>query len=140
MGGERSTPAGADAFSVREYAPGDEHAITRMIGEIFSWKESLARWCWQFGQGPEGPALIHLLERDGRIVGHIAHNPSNVFVDGIRMRRSSGNTMMVLPEFRGQGGMRRLVQAFLASDHACALRIGFPNDKAAVLLSRQGSM
>jgi hypothetical protein len=128
----------ASAFSVREYEHGDEDEIREMIGRVFGDRPSPSHWRWQYRDAPEGPALIHLLERDGRLAGHWAHIPLSVFVEGRRLRLGRARAVMVLPEFEGQGGMRLLAETFLASKHGFALRMGFPTDRAAVLLERYG--
>jgi GNAT acetyltransferase-like protein len=133
-----ATSASGDV-SVREYRPGDEQAIIEMIDAVFKVRWTADRWRRWFEQAPEGPAIIHLLERDGRLVGHFSHIGIPVFVDGRRVRVGRGGPTMVLPECQGQGGMRRLVEAFLASDHGFAFRMNFPNDRANVLLQRYGA-
>ena len=126
-------------FSIREYRPGDEDQIREMIGRVFGDVRSPSYWRWQYRDAPEGPALIHVLERGGRLVGHWAHIPVSVFVGGHRLRLGRGRATMVLPEFEGQGGMRLLVETFLAHEHGFSVRIGFPTDKSAVLLQRYGA-
>jgi Acetyltransferase (GNAT) domain len=130
---------GASSFTVREYEDRDEDEIREMTGRVFGNRPSPGYWRWQYRDAPEGPALIHVLERDGRLAGHWAHIPVAVFVSGRRLRLGRGRAAMVLPEFEGQGGMRLLVETFLASEHGFSVRIGFPTNRSAVLLERYGA-
>jgi hypothetical protein len=125
-------------FSVREYEQGDEDEIRGMMGRAFGNRPSPSEWRWLYRDAPEGPALIQLLVRDGRLAGHWAHIPLSAFVEGRRLRLDRARTLIVLPEFQSQGGMRLLAETFLASDHGFSLRMGFPTDRAAVLLERYG--
>ena len=126
------------AFAVREYEHGDEDVIREMMGGVFGDRPSPSQWRWLYRDAPEGPALVQLLERDGRIAGHWAHIPLSAFVEGRRLRLARARALIVLPEFERQGGMRLLAETFLASDHGFSLRMGFPTDRAAVLLERYG--
>jgi hypothetical protein len=128
----------ATQLGVRMYRPGDEQAIIDMIEACFHVQWTTDRWSRWFEHGPHGPGRIHILERDGRPVGHFAHIGLATFVDGQRVLAGRGGVTMVLPECQGQGGMRSLVEAFLADDHGFALRVNFPNDKAKVLIQRYG--
>jgi GNAT superfamily N-acetyltransferase len=128
----------ASVFSVREYEPGDEDEIREMMGRVFGDRPSPSHWRWHYRDAPEGPAVIHLLERDGVLAGHHAQVPVSVFVEGRRLRAGHGRLMMVLPEFQGQGGMRLLLETLLATDHGFRLRVHFPTDKAAALNERYG--
>ena len=100
-----------------------------MYSAIFR-ERSLAEWRWLFQQGPEGPALIGILEHDGRPVGSIAHIPTSVWVDGRRLRLATGCDLMISPECRGRGGSQQLVEAFLGSDHGFDLNLGHVNDRS----------
>jgi Acetyltransferase (GNAT) domain len=125
-------------FSVRLYRPGDEHEIQRMYNAVFDRSRSLAEWRWRFLRAPDGPALIHVLESNGRLAGHLAHVPGRVRVDGAERRIGFGCDMMVAPELRSRGGMRSLVDAFLSSAHGFDVRMNFPNERAAELMQRYG--
>lgn len=124
--------------ALRTYRPGDEQAIQAMYATVFGKQRSLEEWRWRFRDAPDGPALIHVLERDGRLVGHIAHVGFAVFVESRRLRLAHGSDTMVLPEARGRDGMPRLVRGFLESEHGFDLRMNFPTDRAAVAMERLG--
>ncbi len=125
-------------LELRTYRAGDEHGIQAMYGSVFGKPRSLEEWRWRFERAPDGPALIHLLEAEGRLVAHIAHVGFPVFVEGRRLRLGHGGDTMVLPGYRGRGGMRELVQGFLACEHGFDLRTNFPTDRAAVLMESFG--
>jgi hypothetical protein len=127
-----------EELGVRTYEPGDEHVILEMFERVFGHRRTLEEWRWQFREAPEGPAVIHVLEDRGSAIGHIAHVPVAVWVAGRRLRLGRGCDTMVLPEYRGHGGMKRLVQGFLEADHGFDLRMNFPNERAAVLMPRYG--
>ncbi len=123
---------------LRTYEPGGEHAIRAMFETCFEKRLSPEEWRWRFQSAPGGPALIHVLERDGRLVGHLAHIPTRVFVEGRVLDLGHGGATMVLPEARGREGMPKLVKGFLASEHGFDLRINFPTDRAGVAMERLG--
>ena len=125
----RPLPESSTGLRVRPYIPGDEASLVEMYSAIFR-ERSLAEWRWLFEQGPEGPALIGVLEHDGRPVGSIAHIPTSVWVDGRRLRLATGCDLMVSPECRGRGGSQQLVETFLESDHGFDLNLGHVNDRS----------
>jgi hypothetical protein len=126
------------ALRVRTYEPGDEAAILQMFERVHGRPRSLDEWRWQFRAGPEGPALIYLLDHRGTAVGHQAAIPFAAWIDGRHARLALGCDTMILPEHRGQGGVGRLVQAFLAEPHGFDARLGFPTDRTADLVRRHG--
>jgi GNAT superfamily N-acetyltransferase len=81
-------------------------------------------------------ADIHVLESDGRVVGCAAHVPVSVWVDGHRLRLAIGCDLIVIPEYRGQGGSRRLVEAFFASEHGFDVNLGVVNESSSHVLGR----
>jgi hypothetical protein len=124
--------------TLRTYAPGDEAAILELFAATFGKQRDLAAWRWQFAHGPEGPAQIHLLEHDGVLAGHLAHMPFALWVDGRRLRLAQGCDTMVGAAFRRRGGMRTLVEGFLACEHGCDVRTSYPNRLAVDLMQRYG--
>ncbi len=124
-----TVPESSTGLRVRPYIPGDEASLVEMYSAIFR-ERSLAEWRWLFQQGPEGPALIGILEHDGRPVGSIAHIPTSVWVDGRRLRLATGCDLMISPECRGRGGSQQLVETFLESDHGFDLNLGHVNDRS----------
>jgi hypothetical protein len=113
-------------LAVRPYEPGDEVAIQAMYETVFGRARTLAEWRWRLREGPDGPALAYVLTSGDRLVGHQAHIPARVWVRGERLRIGHGCDTMVIPEFRGRGGMRLLMEAFLSSDHGFDLRMSYP--------------
>jgi hypothetical protein len=130
-------PLESSEFSVRRYRPGDEHGIQAMYEEVFGRNRSLDEWRWRFQEAPAGAAL-YLLESDGVIVGHVSSVPLPTWVDGRQLLATQGGDMMVLPRYRGRGGMQRLVEASEA-DPSDDLRIRFPSEMARHLFVRYGT-
>ena len=128
----------SNSLSVRTYRPGDEQAIQAVFETVFGRKRSLAEWRWRFQSPPSGPGMLHVLENEDGIVGHIAHIPFPTWVDGQRLVAGQGGDTMTLPACRGKGGMRRLVDASL-SEHTYDLRLNFPSDMARPLFVRYGA-
>jgi hypothetical protein len=125
-------------LSVRTYRPGDEHAIQAVFETVFGRKRSLAEWHWRFQEAPAGPAMVHVLENDDGIVGHISHIPFPTWVDGQRLVLGQGGDTMTLPACRGKGGMRQLVETALA-ESTYDLRLNFPSVMARPLFVRYGA-
>ncbi len=124
---------------VRDYRPGDEKAVQAMYERIFERRRPDAEWRWRYREAPAGPAYIQVLELDGSLVGHIAHAPMPTWVDGRRLVLGQGGDTMVLPESRGRGGMRLLVETFLSSPHGFDLRMNFPSEMARERFVRYGA-
>jgi GNAT superfamily N-acetyltransferase len=115
----------AGSARVRLYRLGDEGALVEMHRSIFPEESrTLDDWWWCFRQAPEGPADIRVLESEGRVVGAITHVPGAVWIEGRRRRLAIGCDLMIRPEFRGQGGSRQLVNAFLAAEHGFDVNFG----------------
>ena len=128
----------SNSLSVRTYRPGDEQAIQAVFETVFGRKRSLAEWRWRFQSPPSGPGMLHVLENEDGIVGHIAHIAFPTWVDGQRLVAGQGGDTMMLPACRGKGGMRQLVDASLA-EHTYDLRLNFPSDMARPLFVRYGA-
>ena len=126
------------ALAARAYEPGDEAAILEIFDRVHGRPRSIEEWRWQFRQAPAGPALVHLLIHDGAPVGHLAHMGFDMWLDGRRVNLALGCDTMILPEYRGQGGVGRLVQSFLAVSRGYDVRLGFPTDRTVTLMSRHG--
>jgi GNAT acetyltransferase-like protein len=125
-------------LSVRTYRPGDEHAIQAVFETVFERRRSLAEWQWRFQGAPTGPGMLHVLENEDGIVGHLSHIPFPTWVDGRRLVAGQGGDTMTLPACRGKGGMRLLVEAAL-SEHTYDLRLNFPSEMARPLFVRYGA-
>ena len=122
-------------LQVRRYAPGDERALIAIFSSLFR-ERSTAEWDWLFRNGPDGSADILILTAGGRVAGSIAHVPVTTFVEGRRVRLAIGCDLMVDPEFRGHGGAKRLVTAFVSSNRTFDLNFGVVNDESAHVTGR----
>ncbi|MCM2270300.1 MAG: GNAT family N-acetyltransferase [Thermoanaerobaculia bacterium] len=123
---------------LREFRPGDEAAVLDLFEAVFGKRRSLASWRWQFEQAPAGRAQIHLLEEDGELIGHFAHVPFEVSVDGRRLRLARGCDLMLRADRRRRGGMRALIERYLAAARDCDLQMSFPNVRSVELTQRYG--
>ena len=124
------------ALRARDYERGDEAAILQMFERVHGRQRSPEEWRWQFLDGPGGPAVIYLLDHGGTPVGHLAHMPFAAWIDGRHARLALGCDTMILPEHRGRGGVKTLLQAFLAGPHGFDARLGFPTDRTIDLMRR----
>ncbi|MGZ6660864.1 MAG: GNAT family N-acetyltransferase [Solirubrobacteraceae bacterium] len=127
-----------NGLSVRRYRPGDEHAIQVVFETVFGRKRSLEEWRWRFQEPPSGTAMLHVLENEDGIVGHMSHIAFPTWVDGQRLVVGQGGDTMTLPACRGKGGMRQLLDAAL-SEHNYDLRMNFPSAMARPLFVRYGA-
>jgi hypothetical protein len=126
------------AVHARAYAPGDEQQLRAGLREVISTDRSDEEWRWWFLKNPCGQATIFVLETEGTIVGHQSHVPGEMWVDGRRLHVGIGGDSWVKRGFQGPGGMRRLVEAFLASDHGLDVRINYPGERSAKIFERLG--
>jgi SAM-dependent methyltransferase len=130
-------PASALPMRARAAVPKDRDAIQRLAADVFGTRRSEALWRWHFDQAPTGPALIHVLVDGDRVVGHHAHSRFDAWTDGNRHRLALSHELMIDRAYRGLGGTRMLADAFL-SEGRFDVRIGFPYDHSAVLLTQAG--
>jgi hypothetical protein len=137
-GREYDPAVASSGLTVRAYRPGDEQGIQAAFEAVFERKRSLEEWRWRFQEPPAGPGIVHVLESEGAIVGHFAHVLMPTWVDGQRVLLGQGGDTMTLPECRGRGGMRSLVEAAL-SQPAYDLRMNFPSAMAEPLFVRYGA-
>ena len=110
----------------------------RGSSEAMSTNRSDEAWRWWFLENPCGQATIFVLETEGTIVGHQSHVPGEMWVDGRRLQVGIGGDSWVKRGFQGPGGMRRIVEAFLASDHGLDVRINYPGERSAQVFERLG--
>lgn len=122
-------------LSVRDYRPGDEPAIVAMFRSMLG-DRSIAEWEWLFLRGPGGPAMIGVLESEGRPVGSDAHIPVWGWVQGRRVRLAIGCALMIHPEFRGQGGGEKLLKSFLAREQSADVNFGCVNEASGRLMKQ----
>ena len=134
--GTDADPPSAPQMHVRSYRPGDEHALVAMFSSIFR-ERSLEEWTWLFRNGPHGPADIHILESGGATIGSVSHIPADVWVRGEKLRLAIGCDVMVLREFRGQGGAEMLFRHYVASEHGVDMNFGTVNAGSSHVTRRQ---
>jgi GNAT superfamily N-acetyltransferase len=125
-------------FQVRSYRPGDEVGIQELFAAVHR-PRGIPEWRWRFRDAPKGPAVIHVVENEGAIVGHYAHVPFDAFVDGTKVLLGHGGDLMVSDLHRRKGLMKLLIEHYLAADMGFDLRLNFPTDQALRLGERYGA-
>ena len=60
-------------------------------------------WRWQFMEGPDGKALIHIAEDGGRVIGHFADVPRRFSANGSMVLGTLSIDLMVHPDYRRRG-------------------------------------
>ena len=63
----------------RNYRPGDEAGIVALLSLVFRKKRELDWWRWYYCDNPAGKGLIRLALDQGRIVGHRALVPYQIW-------------------------------------------------------------
>jgi GNAT superfamily N-acetyltransferase len=132
----------SDDLLLRTYRPGDENGLQELLAAVYGpsaveWR-SLGEWRWRFQNAPRGPAYIQIVERSGEIVGHYAHVPFDIYVNGRKVLLGHGGDMMVRPDHRERGLMKVLVEGYLSGGMGYDVRINFPTEQAARLGERYG--
>lgn len=126
------------SICVRQYRPEEAAELHEMLNTAFR-PRSPEAWRWRFVDAPAGPATIHVLEQEGRLMGQVAVTPMSGFFDGHRHRFALAGGALVVPEVRGKaGGLRRLLGAGMnqAAAQGHDLVLAFPKDRFLVLLQR----
>ena len=119
---------------VRDYEPGDEAAITRVMTEAFGASRSPDEWRWWHFGGPGGQPYIRVLVVDGEVAGHAAVVFLPTFIGGRLGTVSLGGDLAVLRHHQGQG-LSHLLKAKLP-DEDRDVRVSFPTDKRIEFLTR----
>ena len=74
-----------------------------VFGEMEKDKLDPNFWRWEFLEGPDGKALIYIVEDGGRVVGHFADIPRRFSVDGKIVLGTISVDLMVHPDHRRKG-------------------------------------
>jgi Acetyltransferase (GNAT) domain len=113
---------------VRNYRPGDEHAIAELFRVCFGRDRSLDEWRWRFVDAPVAAHLAVLCDGD-RIVGSLSRAGFATFVDHKRaVCRQSGDAM-VHPEYRGRNGLALMMEG--VAEFSDDLRLHAANEVSA---------
>lgn len=67
-------------------------------------------WKWEFTQGPDGKALIYIVEEKGKVVGHFADLPRRFFIQGKMVIGTLSLDLMVHPDYRRRGFFKQMGQ------------------------------
>ncbi len=89
-------------WSVRD---GNEEDMERILslreivfGETEKDRKDPRFWRWQFMEGPDGKAFIYLVEKEGRVIGHLADHPRQFSIHGELVSGVFHLELMVHPE------------------------------------------
>ena len=74
-----------------------------VFGEMEKDKLDPGFWKWEFIEGPDGRALIYIIEDGGKIVGHFSDIPHRFFVNGKSLQGTISVDLMVHPDDRRRG-------------------------------------
>jgi hypothetical protein len=99
---------------LREYEPGDEHALLALHHRAFAGHapRTLAFWRWKHLEGPAGrPLILWARDAEGRAVGVHAAVPHHFRIEGRPCLAAGSTDVAVLPERRtGLGGSRLTIE------------------------------
>jgi len=74
-----------------------------VFGEMEKDKLDENFWKWEFEEGPDGKALIYIVEDGDKIIGHFADIPRLFSVQGETVLGTSSVDLMVHPDYRQKG-------------------------------------
>ena len=116
----------------RAYRPGDEAGIIELYGEVFHLRMSPELWRWMYQSPPAGPAVIVVLESDGRLVGHYGVQPREFWISGHRTTVGFAVGTMVHPQLRSVKALVEMAQLAYAicREREFPWLYAFPNDAA----------
>ncbi|HYA93524.1 MAG TPA: GNAT family N-acetyltransferase [Thermodesulfobacteriota bacterium] len=60
-------------------------------------------WRWEFMEGPDGKALIYVVEEEDKVIGHFADLPRRFSLHGKEVRGTLSVDLMVHPDYRRRG-------------------------------------
>ena len=101
-----SRPGELPPLTIREYQPGDEHALLSTFNRVFSQIDptftprTLAAWRWQFEGNPSGARIFLALTEDGQVVSQYAGIGQRVLLEGQRASFSQSVDSMTDPAWR----------------------------------------
>ena len=122
----------SDNWKCRTFQPGDEAGIIDLYRDVFHLQMSPDLWRWMYLSLPAGPAVIVVLETDGRLVGHYGVQPREFWISGSKTTVGFAVGTMVQPELRS---VKALVEMARLAYVSCRERgfswlYAFPNDAA----------
>lgn len=120
------------APELRFYKEGDEVAILDLFKSVFKKDMSKIFWKWRFGKNPcDAPQII--LAWDGDVLaGHYAVCPTDITIDGQRVKAALSMTTMTHPNYQGMGLFPSMAGALYErlDEQGYAMVYGFPNNNS----------
>ncbi len=122
----------SQTWECRSYRPGDENGIRDLYREVFHIDMSPQLWHWMYQLCPAGPAVIVVLEYQGRLAGHYAVQPREFWMVGQRCTAGIAVGTMLLPSIRSVSALSDLAQQayLLCRQRGYEWLYAFPNDQA----------
>ena len=93
---------------IRPLEKGDAPAVNALFRDVFGVERSLETWRWLFREGPAGPALAVIAEKDEQVVGHAATILREGRIDQERAVFAQSIDAMTHPDHQKQGVNARL--------------------------------
>lgn len=128
-----------DAF-VRPATAKDATQILALINTVqphATWTKE--RFVWQFEQGPSGPALVRVMECEGRIAALYVATRKTITVRERSLQAFMVQDVMTEPQFRGRGFLNTLAASVRAEIHASdGAAFTFPNKLSENSFRRNG--
>jgi hypothetical protein len=93
-------------YEIREYRPGDEHAILETFNRCFAQVDptfvarSMEEWRWQYLDNPGGWRIWLAITEDGRVISQYAGIGQRMLIDGAPGKFSQAVDSMTDPAFR----------------------------------------
>lgn len=118
---------------IKNYIPGDEHAILELFELVFGKPMTLAYWQWRFQHNPVGKMMIKLMWDNEKLVGHYAVSPVVIDSNGEKRLTGLSMTTMTHPEYTGLGIFQQLSESLyteVQAAHDVAAIWGFPNNNS----------
>jgi hypothetical protein len=120
----------SESWICRSFRDGDEAGILQLYRDVFQLDLTLPVWKRAYQECPDGPAVITMLENEGRVVGHYAVQPRAFWVSGERCVAGIAIGTMVRPEVRSVAALVALAERTYAVCRERGYRwlYAFPND------------
>jgi predicted N-acetyltransferase YhbS len=120
------------SIAIRALRDTDVDAVNALHNEAFGTSRSAEEFRWEFMEGPYGPAIFVVAERDADIVGTHALIPVRLSRRGVILSAAKDEETLVAASLRGQGLAARLfaTTSRLGVEKGVEISFGFSNSQA----------